>query len=237
MTVAILKTGPEISAAREEMRRRGFDCATPFHARILRRAGLLGGVDVGDRKKSWDVLRTVDFLGSNLPKDAPVLDIGAHQCEILPALHRLGFTKLTGADLNPRIVGMPHADAIRYLCCDFLDLPVEDGSFAAVTAISVVEHGFDGPRLLAEISRVLEPGGYFLASVDYWPEKIDTSGVREYGMDWRIFSEEELRAFLRLSVEHGFTPVGEADYRARDRVVTWKGRSYTFAWLALRKSP
>jgi len=237
MTVAVLKHRGQVAEAREEMRRRGFDCATPFLEKVLRRARLLGGVDVGDRAKSWDVLKTVDFIGSRLPKGAPVLDIGAHQCEVLPALHRLGFTNLTGADLNPRIVSMPHADVIRYLCCDFLDLPVEDGAFAAVTAISVIEHGFDGSRLLAAISRVLKPGGYFLASVDYWPDKIDTSAVREYGMDWRIFSREEIRAFLRQAAEHGLAPAGEAEYEARDRVVTWKGRSYTFAWLALRKSP
>lgn len=237
MTVAVLKHKGEIAAAREEMRRRGFDCATPLLGKILRRARLLGGVDVGDRAKSWDVLRTVDFIGSRLPKDAPVLDIGAHQCEVLPALHRLGYTHLTGSDLNPRIVLMPYADVVRYLRCDFQDLPVEDGTFAAVTAISVIEHGFDGPRLLREMSRVLKPGGYFLASVDYWPDKIDTSGVREYGMDWRIFSEEELRAFLHQAAGHGLSPAGEADFGARDRVVTWNGRSYTFAWFALRKSP
>jgi len=235
MTVAVLKNRTQVSDARRELKRRGLDCTSSFATKVLRKLGILPGIDVGDRIKSWDVLQTVDFIGSRLPKDAPVLDIGAHQCEVLPALHRLGYTKLAGADLNPRIVEMPHADVVRYLCQDFLDLPVEDGTFTAVTAISVIEHGFDGPRLLAEISRVLNPGGYFLASVDYWPDKIDTSAVLEYGMDWRIFSEEELRAFLHQAAGHGLLPVGEEDFGARDRVVTWNGRSYTFAWIALRK--
>jgi SAM-dependent methyltransferase len=211
------------------------DCTSSFAIKVLRKLGILPGIDVGNRKKSWDVLQTVDFIGSRLPKDAPVMDIGAYQCEVLPALHRLGYTKLAGIDLNPRIVEMPHADVVRYLCCDLLDLPAEDGTFTAVTAISVIEHGFDGPRLLGEISRVLNPGGYFLASVDYWPDKIDTSAVREYRMDWRIFSEEELRAFLHQAAGYGLLPVGGADFGARDRVVAWNGRNYTFAWIALRK--
>jgi SAM-dependent methyltransferase len=54
--------------------------------------------------------------------------------------------------------------------------PFEDRSFSCITSISVIEHGFDGSRLVREVSRLLVRGGYFIASFDCWPEKIDSSG-------------------------------------------------------------
>jgi SAM-dependent methyltransferase len=115
--------------------------------------------------------------------------------------------------------------------------PYPDASFGAVTAISVIEHGYDPPRLLSEISRLLRPGGYFLASFDYWPEKIDTTGTKIFGMDWTIFSREEVLDFVSKAEEYGLEPVGDIALDAGDRVIRWGGKAYTFGWLALcRKS-
>jgi len=72
--------------------------------------------------------------------------------------------------------------------------------------------------------------------VDYWPEKIDTAGVDAYGMDWIIFSREDLRSFLMQAEGFGLNPVGDLDFESGDRVANWMGRSYTFAWMALKKS-
>ena len=237
MTVGILKSKNQVSSARAEMRRCGIDCASSTTERALRKFGLLRGVNVGDRKKSWDVYRTIRFVEGSVPKNSPVLDIGAHECEILPILHRLGYADLTGVDLNPRIREMPHAGAIRYLRANFLDVPCEDGSFGCVTAISVIEHGFDAGRLLTEMARIIRPGGFFVASVDYWPEKIDTAGTGAYGMDWIIFSREELRSFLEQAEGFGLVPVGALDFDAGEQVANWMGKRYTFAWMALKKSP
>ena len=133
--------------------------------------GFFRGVTVGDVIKSWDVLKTANFLRDRLPPETPVLDIGAYASEILSVLHRMKYSNLTGVDLNPRIKEMPFADHIRYEVADFMATPFPDGSFGAITAISVIEHGFQSERLLREISRLLRPGGYFIASFDYWPEK------------------------------------------------------------------
>ncbi|MBE0604106.1 MAG: class I SAM-dependent methyltransferase, partial [Deltaproteobacteria bacterium] len=160
----------------------------------------------------------------------------AYASEILPALHRLGYSSLTGIDLNRGLLKMPYSGAIRYEIGDFLQAPFGDGSFGAVTAISVIEHGFDAPRLLAEIARLLRPGGYFIASFDYWPEKIDTAGMKIFGMDWTIFSRAEILAFLSDAKDHGLEPVGEIALDAGDRVIRWGGKRYTFGWLALRKA-
>jgi SAM-dependent methyltransferase len=187
--------------------------------------------------KSWDILTTATFIRERLPRSAPILDIGAYASEILPALYRMGYSSLAGVDLNPAVRMMPHANAIRYEVSDFMQTPFEDGSFDAVTAISVIEHGFDPPRLLGEISRLLRPGGYFIASFDYWPEKIDTTGMKVFGMDWTIFSREEVQDFVSRAKTYGLEPVGDIALDAGERVIRWGGKEYTFCWLALRKAP
>lgn len=236
MTAVVLQGRAEIDASRDALRRIGASCLAPWPVPFLRRSGILPGIDVGDPLKSWDILTSATFLLEKLPKNAPVLDIGAYASEILCALRRLGFTSLTGVDLNPEIRKMPHAGAIRYEVSDFMQTPFDDGSFGAVTAISVIEHGFDAPRLLGEISRLLRPGGYFVASFDYWPEKIDTAGMKIFGMDWTIFSRQEILDFLAEAESYDLLPVGRIALDARDRVVDWGGKRYTFGWLALRKA-
>lgn len=236
MTAAVLLSKSEIEAARNALRRMGASCIAPWPIPMLRRLGILGGVNLGDRLKSWDILTSATFLLDRLPTEAPVLDIGAYASEILCSLHRLGFTSLRGVDLNPEIREMPYPDAIRYEVGNFLQTPFEDDSFDAVTAVSVIEHGLDAPRLLGEVSRLLRPGGYFIASFDYWPEKIDTDGLKIFGMDWTIFSKEEVLDFVRIARTYGLAPVGGLALEAGDRVICWGGKEYTFAWIALRKN-
>jgi len=235
MTVEVLKSLKQNSEARAKMRRRGIDCLSSKTQRMLRKFRMAGGVNVGEPGKSWDVLKTVQFIEENLPAEAPILDIGAFASEVLCVLHRLKYTDLTGVDLNPGIKEMPYNDSIRYVVSDFMKTPFDDASFAAVTAISVIEHGFKSQELLTELARILKVGGYFIASVDYWPEKVETHNIKAFGMDWRIFSEEELCAFIKEAGDYGFHPVGEMDFKAGDRTVEWNERRYTFAWLVLQK--
>jgi SAM-dependent methyltransferase len=235
MSSSILMTESEIGRSRSALRRMKASCLAPWPITFLRKYGLAGGVNLGDRMKSWDILKTATFLLDNLPKSAPVLDIGAYASEILPALHRLGYSTLSGIDLNPGILGMPCGDVIRYEIGDFMRTPFADASFDAVTAISVIEHGLDAPRLLAELTRLLRPEGYFIASFDYWPEKVDTAGLKIFGMDWTIFSREEVLGFLSSAKTYGLEPVGNIALDAGDKVIRWGGKQYTFGWLALRK--
>ena len=218
------------------MRRSGISCLTPWIRKLVNTIGFFGGVTVGDIVKSWDVLKTANFIRDHLSPEIPVLDLGAYASEMLPVLHRMKHSHLTGVDLNPRIKEMPFADPIRYRVADFMATPFPDASFGAITAISVIEHGFQDERLLREISRLLRPGGYFLASFDYWPEKVDTAGIDFFGMDWRIFSKPEVLAFLQEARSYGLSPCGDIDLEAREKVIHWGGKDYTFAWLALRKT-
>jgi len=235
MTAAVLLSKSEIDAARDALRRMGASCIAPWPIPLLRRFGVLGGVNLGDRLKSWDILTTATFIKERLPRETSVLDIGAYASEILSVLHRMKYSNLTGVDLNPRIKEMPFADQIRYEVADFMATPFPDGSFGAITAISVIEHGFQSERLLREISRLLRPGGYFIASFDYWPKKVDTTGTDIFGMEWKIFSKDEVLSFIDEARAYGLSPCGEIDLEGRETVIHWGGKDYTFAWLALGK--
>lgn len=237
MSVKVLQQKSEIKDARRELRRRGVSYLTGNRliSLIYNRLGLKRIIPVGHIFKSWDVLATVDFIQGHLPVTAPILDIGAFASEIICVLHRLKYTALTGIDLDPNIVRMPYARKIRYEVGDFMHSHFADETFAAITAISVIEHGFQSSALLKEITRLLRPGGYFIASFDYWPNKIDTRGSNMYGMDWCIFSREEVLALLDEAKGYGLSSCGPVELEATEAMIELAGKSYTFAWLVLQK--
>jgi SAM-dependent methyltransferase len=232
----VLKSRQQISSSREALRKKGASVAEGAFARLKRKVGLADGIAVGEIGKSWDVLQTVQFLETHVEKDRPLLDIGAYASEIVLSLDKLGFSSVHGIDLDPEVSRMPAADRIRYSVGDFMAMPFPDAAFEAVTSISVIEHGYDPDRLLAEVSRVLRPGGFFVFSFDYWPEKINTDGIKFFGMSWHIFSEQEIRDFVARAARFGFETVEPGDYTAGTPLIQCGGKSYTFGWMALRKS-
>ena len=225
--------------ARAELRRRHISCYSgPLPYRfLLRKLGVRIPAAVGYRIKSWDVLATVNYLEAHVPATAPILDLGANTSEILPILHRLGYTSLTGIDFDAAVRRMPYADAIDYVEGDFLHTPFEAASFDAITSISAIEHGYDGDAHFRECARLLRPDGHLIVSFDYWPEKIDTTGTLLYGMSWRIFSREETLEMIETARRYGFELTGDIELDARDRVVQWGPWKYTFAWMVLRRRP
>jgi SAM-dependent methyltransferase len=114
--------------------------------------------------------------------------------------------------------------------------PFSNESFDIITAISVIEHGYQGHALLRELSRLLRPGGYFVASFDYWPEKINSDGIKIFGMDWRIFSAEEVRTFIEEAAKYDLVPPGDISLDSAEKPIRSAERDYTFAWLVLRKT-
>jgi SAM-dependent methyltransferase len=235
MTVMCLRSMDQIRAARTELQRRHLGYEPPLMTRLFIKLGLTRGWELGDWLKSWDVLQTANFLENYVSRDDPILDLGAYGSEILIILTRLGFSALHGIDLDPRLESMGVKDQANLEVGDFYETPYQGERFSAVTAISVIEHGYREPELFAEVSRLLRPGGYFVATFDYWPEKIDTTGMDLFGMDWRIFSAREIESMLKSARRFGLVPTGEVDLRIEQPVIHWGGKSYTFGWMAFKK--
>lgn len=236
MTMEVLQDKSQINKARQELVNKGVSFVESPLWSLMRRLGLVRGVAIGYRLKSWDVLSTINFLESHVLRNEPILDIGCYASEVIVALHKLGYSNLTGADLNVKVRKMPHQDTIRYEIIDFMHTAFEDASFQAITSISVIEHGFDGQSLLKEMSRLLRPSGYFIASFDYWPKKIDTTGINFFEMDWKIFSKDEVADFIAEAAGYDLFPVGEMMYGVKNKPIDFGGQQYTFAWLVLKKS-
>ncbi len=99
---------------------------------------------------------------------------------------------------------------------DALRLPFPDGTFDRIICSEVFEHIPDDRGAMAELHRVLRPGGVLAATVPSWgPEKVCWQLSAEYhaplavGGHVRIYTESMLKA--RLS-DAGFRP--EASHRA-----------------------
>jgi Methylase involved in ubiquinone/menaquinone biosynthesis len=56
---------------------------------------------------------------------------------------------------------MPFADKIKYVVGDFMHTPFPDNSFDVVTAISVIEHGFNPDLLLKEMLRIVKKETFY----------------------------------------------------------------------------
>lgn len=239
MSMEVLQDKLQIKKARQEMDSKGasyVDAPDSRFKSLMRKLGLVSGVIVGDKVKSWDVFATVNFIDSHVNKHEPILDIGCYASEILASLHKIGYSNLTGADLNTNLNKMPYQDSIHYEVTNFMNTKFDNASFQAITSISVIEHDFNSQAILKEMSRLLRPGGYFIASFDYWPEKIDTMGTKFFGMDWKIFSKDEVVKFVNEAAEYGLFPTGEMKFDAKDKPIDCAGKQYTFGWLVLTKS-
>ncbi len=231
----VLQNKQEIQKARKTLIEQGRSVLEDGLSKALRKLHLSKAPPVGDILKSWDVARTLDFIETNLPKDARILDLGAYCSEVPVSLARMGFTGVHGIDLNPDVSAMPHADIVKYSVSDFMRTPFSDASFDAITSVSVIEHGYEPKALFAEVGRLLRPRGYFIASFDYWPEKINTGDTRFFNMSWLIFSREEVTKMVSVANSFGLIAAGEMRHQSDERAIQCAGYDYTFGWLVLRK--
>jgi ubiquinone/menaquinone biosynthesis C-methylase UbiE len=168
-------------------------------------------------------LLTVDFAKFPIKAGDRVLDLGCGGGRHSYEAYRRGAVVIA-ADLNqkelPPVNEMfaamlaegetaPPASATA-VSADATRLPFPDDSFDAIIVAEILEHVPDDAGALAEIARVLRPGGTVAVTVPAWlPERICWALSREYhevpGGHVRIFTRNELATKLTAA---GLTPVG-----------------------------
>ena len=108
-------------------------------------------------------------------------------------------------DIDPRGLG---ADGV---CGSALSLPFADGSFDAVSAFDVIEHCEPEATALAEVRRVLRPGGRFVMSVPAytwaWTDFDVANGHHRRYTTGRAVAAVERAGFTVTRATYGFATV------------------------------
>jgi SAM-dependent methyltransferase len=161
----------------------------------------------GELQDGWDGI--VDGfkrrlrLAGELGGRGTVLCLGARLGHEVKAFHELGYFAV-GIDLNPG------ADNPYVLPGDFHALAFPDGSVDVVYT-NCLDHAFDLPRILAEVSRVLKPDGVFVADIVHGYEEGYMAGAYEatYWPRAAVFAEHLAKTGgFRLAATRELAAVG-----------------------------
>ena len=168
---------------------------------------------------------TVRLASLGLKPGDWVLDLGCGEGRHVHGLAMIAGVNVVGLDMDaPSLIkgrdGLDYLPAregggvTAFMVGDAYRLPFADAAFDAVICSEVLEHLHDYPAALAEIRRVLKPGGRFAPTVPRaWPERLCWAlapGVGGYadqpGGHVRIFDEAQLQ---RTSAGLGFAYQGK----------------------------
>lgn len=115
--------------------------------------------------------RKVEFLGPRLPRTGKALEVGCGSARLLCRMGREAPLELFAVDNVPTALALAEATArvfgvqVKPVTGDALALPFETGTFDLVLSGGLLEHFPDPEPVLAEMVRVLKPGGVFYADV------------------------------------------------------------------------
>ena len=160
------------------------------------------------------VMLTVDYTRLRIGPGAKVIDVGCGAGRHSFEAYRRGADVIAFdqnaeelADVDTMLQAMgqageaPKSAKAQVVVGDALALPYPDGTFDAVIASEILEHVPDDDAAIAELIRVLRPGGTLAVTVPRWlPERICWLLSDEYhaneGGHIRIYRADELRSKL-----------------------------------------
>ncbi len=135
-----------------------------------------------------------------------VLDAGCGPGRVAGHLGRLGL-EVRGIDLSPTMVEIARREhpAHDFAVGSLLDLDVPDESLAGVLAWYSLIHvpPADQPRVLAELHRVLRPGGHLLMAFQIGTEPVHRDELDGIPLDL-VFHRLDLDRMAAMAEEAGF---------------------------------
>jgi len=101
---------------------------------------------------------------SGLPKGARIVDLGCGSGVFTNLLHQRGY-RCSGVDLSSKLIAIGRAkySDIEFIEGDIERLPFADATFDGVLLSGVLHHFPDPSLCAAEVFRILQPGGKFVA--------------------------------------------------------------------------
>jgi SAM-dependent methyltransferase len=127
-----------------------------------------------------------------------VLDVGCGTGEFVVSVETKLGCEVVGVDLSERMVELTTERGVHAVVGDVQALPFADGEFDAISANWMLYHLPDLDRGLAEIVRVLRPGGRLVAVTNARDHLVELWGVRESPFDDETGEQALERHFARV---------------------------------------
>lgn len=108
--------------------------------------------------------RYVAFVSDFLPKGSALLELGSATGMAASCLSRAGY-QTTATDIGHRFFRTDLSSPdLRFTAADSVALPFRDASFDAIASYQTLEHVPDPEAALAEMMRVVKPGGWIFVT-------------------------------------------------------------------------
>ncbi len=134
--------------------------------------------------------RFVGTAFASVPRTARVLDCACGDGVGLEALQKMGFQNPVGVELAREKAERARQLGFRIEEADMHDLAIfADGSFDAVLSSHTLEHAYDPGRVLAELRRLLAPGGMLQVVLPY-PDRGDRN-ERAHAAKYELGTDRE----------------------------------------------
>ena len=152
-------------------------------------------------------------------KPKTVLEVGCGEGEMAEQIaSRLGV-ELVAIDLSPRMVELARARGLDARVADIQSLPFADDTFDVVLAAWMLYHVPDLDRGLAEVARVLRPGGALIAvtnAPDHLQELWELAGIERWELPFDSRNGDALLEthFSRVDRREAYGTVVFADIAA-----------------------
>jgi len=140
----------------------------------------------------------LDVLLHPFVEDGSLLEVGCGSGMYLDLMRALGWRRVAGVDISAKAIAQAEAMlGLEVYCGHLNDAGFADESFDAASLSHTLEHVAEPATLLAELHRILKPGGRVAIVVP----NAESLAARRFGADWfHLDAPRHLANFTRRSL-------------------------------------